>query len=124
MESSPALPASVGRAPWFGRGWRSLVESRPVLAIGYAASAALTAAAVGLGSSPSLSGPLGPASPLVMTLLGLNLALILALSALVGWRVFQLLNVRDNDAGARLHLRFVALFALAAVTPALIVALF
>ncbi|MFI4975817.1 MAG: ATP-binding protein [Caulobacterales bacterium] len=101
-----------------------MVESRPVLAVGYAASAALTAAAVGLGASPTLSGPLGPASPLVMTLLGLNLALILALSALVGWRIVRLLDAQDSDAGARLHLRFVALFALAAVTPALIVALF
>ena len=36
----------------------------------------------------------------------------------------RLAGERSGDAGARLHLRFVALFALAAVTPALIVALF
>src|SRR5581483_3803337 len=74
--------------------------------------------------SPRLAGPLGPASPVVLTLLGVNFVLILALGALVGWRVLMLAGARSEDAGARLHLRFVALFALAAVLPALIVALF
>jgi two-component system nitrogen regulation sensor histidine kinase NtrY len=56
--------------------------------------------------------------------LGLNLVLILGLAAMVGVRVLALLNARSSDAGARLHLRFVALFALAAVAPAVVVALF
>jgi two-component system nitrogen regulation sensor histidine kinase NtrY len=122
MESDAALPFPP--SPALGRGWLARLESRPVIWTGYALSTALTAAAVGLGSSPSLSGPLGPASPLVLTLLGINLALILALGFLVGRRVLQLAGERTGDAGARLHLRFVALFAAAAVLPALIVALF
>jgi two-component system, NtrC family, nitrogen regulation sensor histidine kinase NtrY len=122
MESDAALPFPP--SPALGRGWLERLESRPLLWAGYAVSAGLTAAAVGLGSSPSLSGPLGPASPLVLTLLGINLALILALGLLVGRRVLRLAGEQTGDAGARLHLRFVALFAAAAVLPALIVALF
>src|SRR6185369_14965422 len=49
---------------------------------------------------------------------------ILALTTIVALRFLALLNARDSDAGARLHLRFVTLFALAAVAPAVVVALF
>jgi two-component system nitrogen regulation sensor histidine kinase NtrY len=122
MESGAALSYPPGAAP--GSGWLARFESRPVIWSGYVLSAALTAAAVGLGSSPSLSGPLGPASPLVLSLLGVNLVLIIALGAVVGRRVLRLFSEQTGDAGARLHLRFVGLFAVAAVAPALIVALF
>ena len=98
--------------------WRS-----PVVA-GYVLSGALITAAVALGSSPSLSGPLGPASPLVLTLIGVNFALILSLAAWIGSRVALLAGRRSIDAGARLHLRFVALFAAAAALPALVMVLF
>ena len=90
----------------------------------YALAAILTAMSVGLGSSPSLIGPLGPASPVVLVLMGLGFLLIAALAAVLGWRLMRLLGERDRNAGARLHLRFVALFALAAVAPAVIVAFF
>ncbi len=90
----------------------------------YAAAAVLTAIAIALGSSPSLTGPLGPASPVVLTLLGLGLLMIAAPASYLAWRLLQLLGAQSSDAGARLHLRFVALFALAAVAPAVIVALF
>jgi len=120
MESDRALPLAPGHAPT----WVSRLESRPAIGAGLVVSASLTAAAVGLGSSPTLAGPLGPASPVVLTLLAVNFVLILALGALVGWRVLNLAGARSEDAGARLHLRFVALFAIAAVVPALIVALF
>ena len=99
-------------------------NSRLAMAVGYAVALALTAAAVMLGSSPTLSGPLGPASPLVLTLLGLGLVVILAIAAAMAWRVFSLFSAQSSDAGARLHLRFIGLFALAAVAPAVIVALF
>ncbi|HEY1426555.1 MAG TPA: PAS domain-containing sensor histidine kinase [Caulobacteraceae bacterium] len=122
MESDAALSYPPRRA--FGRGWLSGLESRPLLWAGYALSASLTAAAVGLGSSPSLSGPLGPASPLVLTLLGVNFVLILGLGVLIGRRVLHLAGRQTGDAGARLHLRFIAQFAAAAVIPALIVAFF
>jgi two-component system nitrogen regulation sensor histidine kinase NtrY len=122
MESERVLPSSL--APTAGVGWLSRLESRPVVGAGFAVTAALTAAALGLGSSPTLAGPLGPASPLVLTLAGIDFLLLASLGALVGWRVVRLAGARSDDAGARLHLRFVGLFAAAAVLPALIVALF
>jgi two-component system nitrogen regulation sensor histidine kinase NtrY len=90
----------------------------------YAVAAGLTAVSVALGSSPNLSGALGPASPLVLSFLGLGFLIVVALGALLGWRLLRLLGAQSSDAGARLHLRFVALFSLAAVAPAVIVALF
>src|ERR1700723_3789842 len=122
MESEEALPYPPGVS--LGRGWLGILEAPAVVGVGLAVGATLTAAAVGLGSSPSLSGPLGPASPLVVTLLWSNLVLILALGALIARKVVRLVGAQSADAGARLHLRFVALFATAAVAPALVVALF
>jgi two-component system nitrogen regulation sensor histidine kinase NtrY len=90
----------------------------------FAAAAVLTGVALILGSTPSISGPLGPASQPVLALLAVNMVLIIALAVLMGWRMLSLLDAQSSDAGARLHLRFVALFALAAVAPAVIVALF
>jgi two-component system nitrogen regulation sensor histidine kinase NtrY len=121
MESQPALPYASGA---LAQGWLAKQETRPLVWAGYALAAVITAAAVVLGSSPSASGPLGPASPLVLTLIGINFVLILGLGALMGWRVLRLAGERTGDAGARLHLRFVALFSAAAVLPALIIALF
>jgi len=90
----------------------------------YGAAAVCSTLAVALGSSPSLTGALGPASPIVLTLLGLGFVMISGPAALLAWRMLTLLSAQSRDAGARLHLRFVALFALAAVAPAIIVALF
>ncbi len=103
---------------------RRLADSRLLMGAGYTLAFALIAAAVMLGTSPSLSGVLGPASPLVMTLLALAFVLIAALGAVMGWRILRLIGAGSRDAGARLHVRFVALFALAAVAPAVVVALF
>ncbi|HXQ14518.1 MAG TPA: PAS domain-containing sensor histidine kinase [Caulobacteraceae bacterium] len=122
MESGTALPYLPSAPP--GQGWLDKLEARPFLAVGLVISVCLVAAAFGLGSSPSLAGPLGPASPLVLTLLGVNFVLIVGLGALVAWRVVRLASEQTGDAGARLHLRFVAQFATAAVLPALVVALF
>ena len=95
-----------------------------VMGAGYVLAALLTVIAVLMASSPPATGALGPASRIILTLLGVNLVLILALAAAVGWRLLKLLAARSSDAGVRLHLRFVTLFALAAVAPAVIVALF
>src|SRR5471032_1682316 len=100
------------------------VRLRLLMGGAYALAAALTAISVTLGSSPTLSGALGPASPLVLTFLGLGFLLIASLGALLAWRMLRLLGAQSSDADARLHLRFVALFSLAAVAPAVIVALF
>jgi two-component system nitrogen regulation sensor histidine kinase NtrY len=59
----------------------------------------------------------------VLIMLGLNLALILFLFASAGRRLLSFVFERGRDAGARLHLRFVLLFAAVAVAPAIIVAL-
>jgi len=103
---------------------RGALASRTLMGGCYAVAAAFTAIAVFIGASPTLTGPLGPASPAVVTLLGLGLAALAAPAAGLAWRIFSLLRVRSRDPGARLHLRFVFLFALAAVAPAVIVALF
>ncbi|MGA0600447.1 ATP-binding protein [Caulobacter sp. KR2-114] len=110
----PQIPLSLG----------ARFDSRFLMAGGYVLALAVTASAIMLGSSPTLSGPLGPASPLVLTLLLLGLAIVLALAAVMSGRVVQLINAQGSDAGARLHLRFIGMFALAAVAPAVIVALF
>ena len=61
MASEPTLSVPIPPP------WRRAVDSRLVLGICYTLAAILTALAVALGSSPSLSGPLGPASPVVIS---------------------------------------------------------
>ena len=68
------------------------------------------------------TGPIGNSRDYLYVLVGLNLALLLGLLAIVGWRVVRSARSRA-DAGSRLHIRFVSLFALAAVLPAVVVAL-
>ncbi len=90
----------------------------------FALAAALTAISGALGSSPTLSGALGPASPVVLTLLTIGFVPILALACVLTLRLRGLVRTQASDVGARLHLRFVAMFALVAVAPAIVVALF
>ena len=106
------------------RGLREVLRSRVVLGVAYGVASGLTGLAILLAASPPVSGPLGPASQLILTLLGLNFVLILALVAAVVLRVLELMESQSRDAGARLHMRFVRLFALAAVAPAAVVFLF
>src|SRR3954470_16238231 len=106
-----------------GRIWQAM-QSRPVLGVADGGAAGLTGLAILLAASPPSTGPLGPASQLILTVLGFNLVLILALTTLVALRFAALWEARDRDPGARLKLRFVTLFALAAVAPAVVVALF
>ncbi|MBI1683718.1 sensor histidine kinase NtrY-like [Caulobacter hibisci] len=125
MTSIPPVSESEDRPRRFSRlWWRELLRSRYVLGGGYILAAILTATGVGLASSPPTTGPIGPASTVILVVLGFNLALILCIAAIVGWRLLDLIDARSSDAGARLHLRFVGLFSVAAVAPAVIVALF
>nr|WP_313573445.1 PAS domain-containing sensor histidine kinase [Brevundimonas sp.] len=62
------------------------------------------------------------ASQVVLFILLANLILIAGLAAVIGGRVLRLTRNR-NDPGARLHLRFVTLFSLVAVVPAVLIAL-
>ncbi len=104
-------------------GWRERLTSRYTLGAGYALAAALTALAVWLASSAPVSGPVGPPAEAILVVLAINVVLIVTLAVAVGARVWNLFVVQRRDVGARLHLRFVALFATAAVAPAVIVAL-
>ncbi|WP_395670499.1 ATP-binding protein, partial [Phenylobacterium sp.] len=98
--------------------------SRLVLGVGYGLAAALTGVAILLAASPPETGPLGPASQPILAVLSLNLVLILAITTVMALRFAVLLKARESDAGARLHLRFVTMFAMAAAAPAVVVALF
>ncbi|MBN9319771.1 MAG: PAS domain-containing sensor histidine kinase, partial [Caulobacterales bacterium] len=98
-------------------------QSRYVLGGGYALAAMITAAGVLLASNGS-AGSAGATSSMVLGVLGLNLVLILGLCLLMAGRVMRQINVEAGGAGARLHLRFITLFSMAAVAPAVIVALF
>ncbi|MDC7681800.1 PAS domain-containing sensor histidine kinase [Asticcacaulis sp. BYS171W] len=108
----------------FSRGLKSTERGRMGLAGGYALSALITAFIIWMIIAAPGSGPLGPSSPVLFGLVCANLALLLTLSFFVLRRVFHLARTRGADAGARLHVRFVTMFALAAVTPAFVVALF
>ena len=64
------------------------------------------------------AGSQGPDPRTIMSLLALDGVLLLALGAVVGQRVLDVLRERRRgSSGSRLHLRFIVLFALVAVTP-------
>jgi two-component system nitrogen regulation sensor histidine kinase NtrY len=102
---------------------REPTASRWLLGGGYALASILTAIAVWMASSAPVIGLAGQRSSVILTILGLNLGLILALVASVGWRFLSLVTAQRRDAGARLHLRFVLWFASGAIAPAVIIAL-
>src|SRR3954466_6109145 len=67
--------------------------------------------------------PIAPTHEVVLTLLAVNAFTVLFLIGIIGyevWRVFQ--ARRRGRAGARLHVRIVALFSLIAAPPAVLVA--
>ncbi|HTH16260.1 MAG TPA: PAS domain-containing sensor histidine kinase [Magnetospirillum sp.] len=70
----------------------------------------------------TVSGPVGPDPRTVISLLGLDLGLLLALGAVVGVRILAVWRARRRGStGSKLHLRFIILFSLVAVTPAIVV---
>jgi len=69
----------------------------------------------------TVAGPEGPDPKTVLSLLSLDLALLLALGVVVGFRIYGVFRSRRRGSmGSRLHLRFLFLFGLVAVTPALL----
>ncbi|MBT5079078.1 MAG: PAS domain-containing sensor histidine kinase [Rhodospirillaceae bacterium] len=71
------------------------------------------------------SAPQTPNPRVVLFLLIIDLVLVLSLGALIARHLVRLwVARRAGSAGSRLHMRFVAMFSLVAVTPAIIVALF
>jgi two-component system nitrogen regulation sensor histidine kinase NtrY len=109
--------------------WRFLRPGRReelLFGFAFAAAVGLTAAATLLAiSGQDRVG--GPAGPVLFWLLAGSVAIALALLSAVGLRLRAIAKAgaaAEPGAGARLHLRFVALFSAAAVAPAIIVALF
>ncbi len=69
----------------------------------------------------TVSGPVGPDPRTVLSLLTMDGLLMLALGGVVGVRVYNVLRAgRHGTSGSRLHLRFIGLFALVAVTPSVL----
>ena len=122
-EAEVAPTAPGGPARWFA-GW-SEERRRNVFLGAYVIAFVITAAAIWLVAvAPVTSGDgaRAAASQAVLIILGVNLLLIGGLAAVVGRRVLRLFR-RRTDAGARLHLRFVTLFSLVALVPAVLIAL-
>ena len=87
-----------------------------------AAAIWLVAVAPGAGASAD-GGARAVAGQAVLYILLGNLVLIGGLALIIGTRVMGLARDRRADPGARLHLRFVTLFSLVAVVPAVLIAL-
>ncbi len=105
------------------RNVRSTGMQRLMLGAGYGASMLTTAFIIWLIIATPGTAPIGQTSQYLLILVCLNLALLLGLIYFVVRRVIRIARSRGADAGARLHLRFVFLFSMAAVLPAIVVAL-
>jgi two-component system nitrogen regulation sensor histidine kinase NtrY len=92
-----------------------------------AAAVGLLAVVSGVATYATVTGlvPYRPTSATVIVLLLTNLALVISLGGLIGWRLVRLWMARRSGiAGAKLHIRLVALFSAIAVIPAILVAIF
>lgn len=113
----------VTKSPKRLRGWLARYGLARKLAVALAIAALVSGIAtyVVISSKP----PFGPDPNTVLVLLNLDLILLLLLGAVVARRLVALwVERRRGMAGARLHVRFVALFSLLAVTPTIVVAVF
>jgi two-component system nitrogen regulation sensor histidine kinase NtrY len=124
MSERASGPGSQGPTPETAPAWKRVLGSRYFLGGAYTVAALLTAIGAFLATSPPAGELVGPASRTVLIVLGVNMVLILGIAVLIGRRVLQVTNEGAGDAGARLHRRFLLLFAIAAVAPAVVVALF
>ncbi|MBU6473864.1 MAG: HAMP domain-containing protein, partial [Alphaproteobacteria bacterium] len=99
------------------------VSPTSIVAIGVGLLAVLSTAA----TLAVLTGevPRDPTAGTLLTVLLINLVLVLTLGGLIGWRLIRLwAERRSGIAGAKLHVRLVAMFAAVAVIPAIVVAVF
>ena len=124
------VPASTGAAesagvrPERSSDRRSRGPGYYAFVAGFVLAAAVTAISIFLTTAAPGARSLTGSSQVLLAVLSLNLLLILGLAAAIGLQVVRLFAPRTDDAGVRLHRRFVTLFAVAAVMPAIIVALF
>ncbi|HYD26682.1 PAS domain-containing sensor histidine kinase [Brevundimonas sp.] len=129
MTDTPSTAAEPDAAPVRGPGrwfadW-SEERRRNVFLTAYTIAFLITVAAIWLVAvAPGASGEgaRAMASQAVLIILAVNLLLIGGLAIVVGRRVLRLFQQRTH-AGARLHLRFVTLFSLVALAPAVLIAL-
>ena len=115
-EAQLAPTASRGPARWFA-GWPE-ERRRNAFLFAYATAFLITGAAIWLlAAAPgsSAEGARASVSRSVLLVLGINFLLITVLAAVIGRRAFGLFR-RRSHAGARLHLRFVTLFSLGALS--------
>jgi two-component system, NtrC family, nitrogen regulation sensor histidine kinase NtrY len=67
--------------------------------------------------------PIAPRNEVVLSVLGLNIILIIAMIAVLAWQAMGLWKAwRDKVPGARLHVRIVILFSIIAALPAILLA--
>ena len=126
MTDTPAtLPATEGDPSFWGR--LAAGRARAVFGAAYAIAFLITGAAIWLVAVAPGAGAgddaRATASRAILLILLANLVLIVGLATIIGGRVMRLSQRRKEDPGARLHLRFVALFSLVAVVPAVLIAL-
>jgi two-component system, NtrC family, nitrogen regulation sensor histidine kinase NtrY len=104
-----------------------LWERRQVLTSRLAVALAIAATISGFATYGALtqSGPFGPDIETVIILLNVDLVLLLLLGLVVARRLVGLWSERRRgSAGSRLHSRLVAMFSIAAITPAILVGVF
>jgi two-component system nitrogen regulation sensor histidine kinase NtrY len=118
---SSAIEAATANDP--GTRQRAFEFSRLVRAAGYGAVVmAMSAAAATFFVLLGLT-PIEPTPDVIFNALVVNGALVAFLIFVVGWELGSLLLARRRGrAGARLHIRVVALFSIVAATPAILVA--
>ncbi|WP_428149183.1 ATP-binding protein [Brevundimonas sp.] len=126
MTDTPAtLPATEGDPSFWGR--LAAGRARAAFGAAYVIAFLITGAAIWLVAVAPGAGAgddaRSTASRAVLFILLANLILIVGLATIIGARVMRLSQRRREDPGARLHLRFVALFSLVAVVPAVLIAL-
>ena len=93
------------------------------MTIGLGIAAILSGIATYLAITEAYPFPITP--QIVLGFLLLDLVLLLALTTLIAWRLVALwIARRSGTAGARLHVRLVAMFALVAITPTIIMAVY
>ncbi|MES2859826.1 MAG: HAMP domain-containing protein, partial [Pseudomonadota bacterium] len=123
--TAPPQPAEHDDPSLWGRLFAG--RARAVFGAAYVVAFLITAAAIWLVAiAPGASAgddTRAAASRAVLFILLANLLLIGGLATIIGGQVLRLSRRRKDDPGARLHLRFVALFSLVAVVPAVLIAL-
>ena len=128
MTDTPSATTSApGRTPddesfW---GWVDTERARTGFGVAYFLAVAITAAAIWLVAvAPGAGGGAarGSSSEIALIVLIANLVLIAGLAFIVGRRVLTLARSTE-EAGSRLHLRFVALFSMVALIPSVLIAL-